>query len=63
MIPERSPERRIDAAALDSRLLTRPGEAMNQDQLTCDICGARMTERQCKILCTNCGYTRDCSDP
>lgn len=33
------------------------------DDLTCDVCGGRMVERKCKILCLNCGYTRDCSDP
>jgi len=31
--------------------------------LICDICGTVMLERNCKILCPNCGYTRDCSDP
>ncbi len=29
----------------------------------CDICGAEMFERHCRILCPNCGYQRDCSDP
>ena len=58
-----TPQGPIEGAELDYRLQTRPVERMNQDQLTCDICGARMIERQCKILCPNCGYTRDCSDP
>jgi uncharacterized Zn finger protein (UPF0148 family) len=31
--------------------------------LTCEICGSRMIQRHCKIVCPNCGYTRDCSDP
>jgi len=31
--------------------------------LTCEICGATMVERSCKIKCPNCGFTRDCSDP
>ena len=31
--------------------------------MICDICGAVMLEKQCKIRCPNCGYTRDCSDP
>jgi len=31
--------------------------------LICDICGGSMMERNCKIICLNCGYTRDCSDP
>ena len=29
----------------------------------CERCGARMEERQCKIICPNCGSYRDCSDP
>ena len=29
----------------------------------CERCGERMEERQCKILCPNCGHMRDCSDP
>jgi len=29
----------------------------------CERCGERMEERQCKIVCNNCGRSRDCSDP
>ena len=29
----------------------------------CDLCGAVMLERHCKMVCTQCGYMRDCSDP
>jgi DNA-directed RNA polymerase subunit RPC12/RpoP len=28
----------------------------------CERCGARMEERQCKIVCSNCGRFMDCSD-
>lgn len=28
----------------------------------CDICSGPTYELHCKIICTNCGYTRDCSD-
>ena len=28
----------------------------------CDRCGTRMYERQCKIICPNCGSQYDCSD-
>ena len=35
---------------------------VSEDKL-CDICGAKATEIHCKIICLNCGYTRDCSDP
>jgi len=29
----------------------------------CDVCGGPTTERNCKVICHRCGYTRDCSDP
>ncbi len=29
----------------------------------CDICGAPTLEIHCKVICKNCGYIRDCSDP
>jgi hypothetical protein len=29
----------------------------------CECCGTRMYDHHCKIVCPNCGYKRDCSDP
>jgi len=29
----------------------------------CDLCEAPMYEHNCKIVCPNCGYRRDCTDP
>lgn len=29
----------------------------------CDLCGAEMLNRHCKLVCPQCGYQRDCSDP
>jgi len=29
----------------------------------CDICGALMLEFNCELICPNCGYKRDCTDP
>ncbi|MEK7709237.1 MAG: hypothetical protein AAB324_00700 [candidate division NC10 bacterium] len=29
----------------------------------CNVCGEPMQEIHCKIICSRCGYTRDCSDP
>jgi ribosomal protein L37E len=29
----------------------------------CECCGTRMFDHNCKIICPNCGYKRDCSDP
>ncbi|MEK9502852.1 hypothetical protein [Gaopeijia maritima] len=31
--------------------------------IVCECCGAEMFDRHCKVLCPNCGYQRDCSDP
>jgi len=32
--------------------------------IICEICGSMMRYiAACKILCGNCGYRRDCSDP
>jgi len=30
---------------------------------TCPRCGEPMEERKCKIICGNCGFYHDCSDP
>jgi hypothetical protein len=30
----------------------------------CDLCNSdRVVKLHCKIICRNCGFTRDCSDP
>jgi hypothetical protein len=29
----------------------------------CDLCGSRMIEWHCRMMCPSCGYQRDCSDP
>ena len=28
----------------------------------CDRCGVKMLERNCKVICPNCGNRFDCSD-
>jgi hypothetical protein len=33
------------------------------DSHTCELCGVVMYDHNCKIVCPNCGYKRDCSDP
>ena len=51
---------------LTNRVNTTPAPKLasrRDDGLDCEICGARMFERSCKIICRNCGYMRDCSDP
>ncbi len=29
----------------------------------CDRCGHAMEDIHCRLVCFNCGYQRDCSDP
>ncbi|MDP8939189.1 MAG: hypothetical protein M3N10_02650 [Actinomycetota bacterium] len=29
----------------------------------CEICNSEMYGLHCKLVCPNCGYRRDCSDP
>jgi ribosomal protein L37E len=29
----------------------------------CEVCGAEMYGLHCKLICPNCGFRRDCSDP
>lgn len=31
--------------------------------MECDICGELMIAFDCELICRNCGYVRDCSDP
>jgi len=33
------------------------------DVARCELCGGPVLERHCKIVCLDCGYQRDCSDP
>jgi len=40
--------------------MTTTGSAIEDP---CDVCGGPTFERQCKVICRRCGYTRDCSDP
>jgi rubrerythrin len=39
------------------------GPADIRDLQDCEACGTRMYGLHCKIVCPNCGYKRDCSDP
>lgn len=54
--------------ALDRRRTSN--QPQNKSELTentlifCHVCGFEAAiEVHCKIICRNCGYTRDCSDP
>jgi hypothetical protein len=36
---------------------------LRADDAMCWVCGAPIVEVHCKLVCRNCGFTRDCSDP
>jgi rubrerythrin len=41
----------------------RAGPADVRDLQECEACGTKMYGLHCKLVCPNCGYKRDCSDP
>jgi hypothetical protein len=40
-----------------------PVSEMSWPSEECELCGAEMFGLHCKLICPNCGYRRDCSDP
>jgi len=58
--PPAPPARSTDAPSISGspfRLREVPKEHV------CECCGTVMFDHNCKIVCPNCGYKRDCSDP
>jgi anaerobic ribonucleoside-triphosphate reductase len=53
----------LSAMTNDARDRTATGFGITGWVHVCERCGERMNEVKCKILCPNCGYSRDCSDP
>ena len=41
----------------------RAPEALEDSGEECELCGAEFFGLHCKLVCPNCGYRRDCSDP
>ena len=41
----------------------RPFEALETPGEECELCSTEMFGLHCKLVCPNCGYRRDCSDP
>lgn len=61
----RTPPGRTPSGASQGRD-TRPERAHGPAEpagTPCDLCGAIMRESHCKLVCDQCGYVRDCSDP
>ncbi len=38
-------------------------ETLGSSEEDCELCGTQMFGLHCKLICPNCGYRRDCSDP
>lgn len=45
---------------LSRRYLQEPWQSA---ELVCELCGGPVLDRHCKVVCLNCGFQRDCSDP
>lgn len=41
----------------------RPKVQKGTPGLACELCGGPVLDRHCKVVCLNCGFQRDCSDP
>jgi glycine oxidase len=52
----------VSAQHAEARTRSEAGPAASQPTL-CDMCGRPMIDRHCKLVCPDCGYMRDCSDP
>ncbi len=51
------------AASAGAGSPAEPGGGDRETTFRCDLCGGPMLDRHCKLLCLQCGYQRDCSDP
>ena len=47
----------------DERAQQEAREALEPSGEDCEICGSEMYGLHCELVCPNCGYRRDCSDP
>jgi rubrerythrin len=62
VVPE-EPRPRILLLMTDERVQQEATEALEPSGEDCEICGSEMYGLHCKLVCPNCGYRRDCSDP
>jgi ribosomal protein L37E len=47
----------------ESAQQAKANEMLRPSGEDCEVCGAEMYGLHCKLICPNCGYRRDCSDP
>ena len=62
VVPE-EPRPRILLLMTAERVQQEATEALEPSGEDCEICGSEMYGLHCKLVCPNCGYRRDCSDP
>ncbi len=48
---------------MDKEQAPQASDALQPSGEDCEICGTEMYGLHCKLICPNCGYRRDCSDP
>ena len=48
---------------MDEEQTQQTSEAAQPAGEDCEVCGTEMYGLHCKLVCPNCGYRRDCSDP
>ncbi len=46
----------------EAPVLAEPAITLAEPEFRCDRCGSQMVERNCKVICPNCGNRFDCSD-
>ena len=63
--PHDEPAGTPDSTAADSPGFSLEGRTLKQSTpgLSCELCGGPVLDRHCKVVCLNCGFIRDCSDP
>jgi hypothetical protein len=58
-----TPRDNQEAAERPAPYADHPAKKNAAADAVCWCCGGRTLDRHCKIVCTNCGFMRDCSDP
>jgi rubrerythrin len=58
-----APRTRILLWMAEEQTQQEAAEALEPSGEDCEVCGSEMYGLHCKLVCPNCGYRRDCSDP
>ena len=57
------PRARILPSMTDEQTQQEAAETLEPSGEDCEVCGSEMYGLHCKLICPNCDYRRDCSDP